>query len=98
LDVGVAMVAVQGADRLQIFQQLGAIEVLPWLRAHHHPQVAATVDRFDLRASCTALVHAKLADLVTRAFVDGDRDFDAVAVGVSMMRGVLMLTERKPRS
>ena len=80
LDVGVAFVAVHRAHRLQIFGELGAIEDIAGLGAYHLAQMSASLNRLDLAAGCVPLVDFQLADLVARAFVDGERDLDAASI------------------
>ena len=81
LDVRVAGVAVERADRLQVLHELGAVEVVAALRADQLAERAAPAERLDLLAVGVALVDLELADLEARALVDEERDLDALAIG-----------------
>ena len=81
LDVGVAGITVQRTDGSQLLDEGGAVEEVARLLLEHEAKRAPAAEGFDLLALVVALVDAKLADLVARALVDGDRDVDALPVG-----------------
>ena len=95
LDVGEARVAVERAHRLELLDELGAVEVVAGLRADHLAQRAPAAERLDLLALVVALVDLELADLVARA----PRGWTSVMSmpsrsGVSITRGVPICTLR----
>ena len=70
LDVGEAGVAVERAHRLQVLDELGAVEEVARLLAHHLPQRPPTAERLDFLTLVVALVDSQLADLEARPLVD----------------------------
>ena len=58
VDIGEAVISVERSDLLEVFEERSTVEVVTGARSEHHPEIAPSLDRFDLAAVLTALVDA----------------------------------------
>ncbi len=77
----VAGVTVEGADGLQVLDDLGAVEPIPGVGPDHLPERPPPTERLDLLAVGVALEDPELSNFVPGPFVNREGDFDPLAVG-----------------
>src|SRR5262245_5505730 len=68
--VRVARIAIERADCLKIFDELGAVEIVAALRTNELAERTTAAERFDLFSVDVALVDLELADFEARTLVN----------------------------